>query len=125
MDIKEFQKLVEPKAKRSKLLPYLSQILELKSNGYSNLQITEWLKLNDIEVTQEAVRKFINNKNSEKNSPALGLLKTSTEVIERNAATNIAIETHGLSAKQIREKNADKYCPESTNPLLKRLMKDQ
>ena len=38
---------------------YLSQILHLKNCGYSNPQIRDWLKMNQITVTHQAVRKFI------------------------------------------------------------------
>ena len=58
-DIDTFMKTYPPKAKISCMERYVSQILHLKKSGYSNPQIRDWLKMNHIEVTHEAVRKFI------------------------------------------------------------------
>ena len=70
MDITEFEKQVKPRAKRSKLEPYKAQIFELKTKGYTNLQVSEWLALNGMKVTSEAVRKFIKTREGkEKNAP--------------------------------------------------------
>lgn len=62
MDIEEFEKSVAPKAKRSRLEPFQSQIFELKSKGYANWQVSEWLAANGVKVSQEAVRKFIKSR---------------------------------------------------------------
>ncbi len=62
MDIEEFEKKVQPGAKRSRLEPFQVQIFELKSKKYTNLQIREWLAANGVNVSQEAVRKFINSR---------------------------------------------------------------
>lgn len=83
MDIDEFERTTQPKAKRSKLEPFQAEIFELKRKGYANWQIRDWLSTNDIEVTQEAVRKFIKNreKSIEKKHiapPVLAAEKTST-----------------------------------------------
>jgi orotate phosphoribosyltransferase-like protein len=59
MDIEEFVQGVQPKKKRSRLLPFREQIMTLKSQGYTDLQISEWLALNKLEVSREAVRKFV------------------------------------------------------------------
>lgn len=58
-DIDIFMKTYPPKAKISCMERYVNQILVLRRNGYSNPQIRDWLELNDVIVTQEAVRKFI------------------------------------------------------------------
>lgn len=62
MDVDEFQAAMEPKAKRSKMEPYRAQIFELKGKGYANWQIKEFLGKNGVEVTTEAVRKFIKSR---------------------------------------------------------------
>ncbi|MCH8622954.1 hypothetical protein [Undibacterium sp. TS12] len=62
MDIEEFEKKVQPGAKRSRLEPFQVQIFELKSKRYTNLQIREWLAANGVKVSQEAVRKFISSR---------------------------------------------------------------
>jgi beta-lactam-binding protein with PASTA domain len=58
MDIEEFTKGVQPRKKRSKLLPYRSQIELLKSQGYTYPQIRDWLALNNIKVSSQMVQKF-------------------------------------------------------------------
>lgn len=62
MDISEFQKNTVPGAKKSVLDPHLKEIRQLKNTGYSNKQIKDWLDLNGIKVSQEAVRKFIKSR---------------------------------------------------------------
>jgi len=62
MDIEEFEKQVEPRAKRSRLEPFQAQIFELKAKGYANWQVCEWLAANGLKVSQEAVRKFIKSR---------------------------------------------------------------
>jgi len=59
MNLDEFSAQVEPKAKRSRLEPYFAEIFDLKTRGYANWQIREFLSRNGVDVTVEAVRKFI------------------------------------------------------------------
>lgn len=59
MDIEEFAKKVQPRKKRSRLIPFTEQIMTLKSQGYTDLQIRDWLALNEVEVSREMVRKFV------------------------------------------------------------------
>jgi hypothetical protein len=58
-DLETFMKTYPPKAKISCMEKYVSQILHLKKNGYSNPQIRDWLEMNQIVVTHQAVRQFI------------------------------------------------------------------
>lgn len=62
MDIEEFAKQVQPRAKRSQLDPYKEQIFTLKARGYANWQIRDWLATVGIKCSQEAVRKFIKSR---------------------------------------------------------------
>lgn len=64
MDIDEFEKRMQPSAKRSKLEPFQAQIFELKSKGYANWQVCEWLVANGVKVSQEGLRKFIKSRES-------------------------------------------------------------
>ncbi|MFC0134547.1 KorA protein [Massilia eurypsychrophila] len=66
MDIEEFAKQVQPRKKRSRLIPFKEQIMALKSQGYTDLQIRDWLALNKVEVSREMVRKFVAKQVSEK-----------------------------------------------------------
>lgn len=61
MDINEFVQRVQPRKKRSRLIPFAGQIKALKMQGYTDLQIRDWLAANGIEVSRESVRKFIKN----------------------------------------------------------------
>lgn len=58
MDIEEFVKQVQPRKKRSRLIPFTDQIMTLKTQGYTDLQIRDWLAANGIAVSRETVRKF-------------------------------------------------------------------
>ncbi|WP_232460043.1 hypothetical protein [Curvibacter sp. AEP1-3] len=62
MDIEEFEKRQQPRAKRSRLEPFQAQIFELKAKGYANWQVCEWLAANGLKVSPEAVRKFIKSR---------------------------------------------------------------
>jgi hypothetical protein len=58
-DLETFMNTYPPKAKISCMEKYVSQILQLKKSGYSNPQIRDWLEMNQIVVTHQAVRQFI------------------------------------------------------------------
>lgn len=61
MDINEFTQQVQPRKKRSRLLQYKVEISSLKKRCYTDQQIRDWLAQNGIDVSREAVRKFIKN----------------------------------------------------------------
>ncbi len=63
--IEEFEKQEQPRAKRSRLEPYLVQIFRLKSQGYANHQVCKWLSSNGVKVSPEAVRKFVKSRSDE------------------------------------------------------------
>lgn len=58
MDIKEFLSNVQPGKKVSRLKRYEQEINELKSKGYTDDQIRQWLAKNNVVVSREAVRRF-------------------------------------------------------------------
>lgn len=58
MDINEFLSNVQPGKKVSRLKKYEREISELKSKGYTDDQIRQWLAQNDVVVSREAVRRF-------------------------------------------------------------------
>lgn len=60
MDIDAFKQSVAPRSKRSKIEPHKEAVLTLKEQGYTNKQIKEYLDANNVSVSVEAVRKFIN-----------------------------------------------------------------
>lgn len=138
MDINEFIKQVRPRAKRSQLDPFKSQIFELRALGYANGQIRDWLATNGIEVTQESVRKFVVTRESANAQPAFkemsvvirqsdqgtsqGLVATSPTTGGDSDTDEPGAASAGLSSKQRREKRADEFI-KSENTVLNKLAK--
>lgn len=138
MDISEFIKQVKPRAKRSQLDPFKSQIFELRELGYSNGQIRDWLATNGIEVTQESVRKFVVTRESASAQAAnrekavvvrqsdqgtsQGLVATPPLRDGDNETDEPGAAAAGLSPKQRREKRADEFI-KSENTVLNKLVK--
>ncbi len=132
MDIEEFEKKVQPRAKRSRLEPFQAQIFELKAKGYANWQVCEWLAANDLKVSQEAVRKFIKSR-EDKGEPVTA--RTSTVLATKPAAalqvptpkgeSEAPVEDEDLShltSRERRERRASQFIKEdSSNSLLKKL----
>lgn len=65
MDLDQFVQSVAPRKKRSRLLPYSGEIGLLKSRGYTDQQIQEWLSTVGVFVSREAVRKFAKSINTD------------------------------------------------------------
>lgn len=138
MDINEFIKQVKPRAKRSQLDPFKSQIFELRELGYANGQIRDWLATIGIEVTQESVRKFVVTRESANAPPAQrektvvvsqsdqgtsqGPAVTSTFAGGDSDADEPGAAAAGLSPKQRREKRAEEFI-KSENTVLNKLVK--
>lgn len=59
MDVEEFAKKVKPKAKKSQMEPFTAQIFDLKNRGYADDQVKEWLELNGLVVSRQAVQQFV------------------------------------------------------------------
>jgi hypothetical protein len=138
MDISEFIKQVKPRAKRSQLDPFRSQIFELRELGYANGQIRDWLATNGIEVTQESVRKFVVTRESANAQPthqeksvvfrqrdqgtSQGLVVTPPFGGGNSNTDEPGAAAAGLSPKQRREQRADEFIkPENT--LLNKIVK--
>ena len=136
MDINEFVEQVKPRAKRSQLDPFKSQIFELRDLGYANRQIRDWLATNGIEVTQESVRKFVITRESADARPAnqertVAVRRRDSEASPGLIASSIGGDSDtdepgaaaaGLSPKQRREKRADEFI-KSENTVLNKLVK--
>jgi DNA-binding transcriptional MerR regulator len=123
MNVDDFLKATEPKVKRSVLDPFYDDIKKLRDHGRTLSQVCDYLKLNNVEITVAGLSKFLERRNKNKIDSVVKKIEKTVQSItqEDDKVTEIADDTNGLNAKQKREKNADKYCPESTNPLLKRL----
>ena len=109
MDINEFVKRVQPRKKRSRLIPFADQIGQLKAQGYTDLQIRGWLAENGVEVSREAVRKFI--KNAAKpgsQQPTDTVILNSAHKENTTGDTSVPVTNAGLSqADKIRQKLED------------------
>jgi hypothetical protein len=127
MNVDEFLKATEPKTKRSVLDPFYDDIKKLRGHGRTLNQVCDFLKANNVQITIAGLSKFLERRDKNKADSTTKSIKITSPTIspEDNRVTEFENDTTGLSAKQKREKNADKYCPESTNPLLKRLKKDE
>lgn len=91
MDIDEFKRTVQPRQKRSRLLPFTKQIRQLKADGYTDLQISEWLSKNNIAISREAVRKFIKRLPEESASSRKN--ETEAATASSTSASNVETQT--------------------------------
>lgn len=148
MDIEEFEKKVQPRAKRSRLEPFQAQIFELKAKGYANWQVCEWLAANDLKVSQEAVRKFIKSREGKAervHAPLSGSQSTQGQRVHASTLTGHQADKPAaapqdptpkgesaapaeeedlshLTSRERRERRASQFIKEdSSNPLLKKL----
>lgn len=133
MDVKEFEKQMEPKAKRSRLEPFQAQIFELKEKGYANWQICKYLEDNGITISQEGLRKFIKSRDGQpipSTVAGTGGLHNPKPAKEPTPAAQVAdvpeVEQQGLGdvldAKKQEEKTSQ-YIKNSSNPLVNRSKK--
>jgi len=109
MDIEEFAKKVQPRKKRSRLIPFKDQIMTLKSQGYTDLQIRDWLALNEVEVSREMVRKFVAKQASAKqpdlqSSNALASSNTGSKTVDSAPAIDQAAKPGMSQADKMRIK---------------------
>jgi predicted transcriptional regulator len=126
MDIEEFQMLVNPSMKRSRLELFRPQILELKAKGYANRQVRDWLAANGLSVSQQSVQQFL--KKNTKLDSSNGIINEDDclEKTENNSSikneekckTIGKIDTETLRMK--REREANRFIKdEPSNQLLK------
>ena len=71
--LEAFMKNNSPESKASCMEKYIEQIFHLKQNGYSYPQIRDWLKLNGITVTHQAIRQFVFRRIKENSTSATSL----------------------------------------------------
>lgn len=125
MKIEDFEKQVQPAGKRSRLEPFRVQIATLKGKGYTNGQVLEFLKANGVSVSLEAVRKYVNRMDC-----TIQKVPSNPEVVPANVSQDAPkkeAEQDGgsfggfVSAKQKRERMADRYAPQDdvSNALIK------
>lgn len=88
MDIDDFEKQNAPRAKRSQLDPFRTQIFELKARGYVLRQIAEYLEQNGVSVSPQAVSKYI--KSREQMEPASPQVTSTVTASKSNPVTPAA-----------------------------------
>lgn len=96
MDINEFLKNVQPGKKVSRLKKYEQEISELKSKGYTDDQIRQWLAQNDLVVSREAVRRF-----------AKKISQTATPQLSDNKAVEVTNKANESNAEKIQRRLAE------------------
>lgn len=127
MDIEEFEKRQQPRAKRSRLEPFQVQIFELKAKGYANWQVCQWLAENGLKISQEGLRKFIKSRENSSPSPAsmpsantapasAAPEVSSAPAVPEVGASSPADYLAGLDKKQKREKLADRFLGDEAKP---------
>ena len=127
MDIEEFEKRQQPRAKRSRLEPFQAEIFELKAKGYANWQVCEWLAANGLKVSPEAVRKFIKSRDGSTSpasmqsantalASAAPVVSSAPPVVPEADENSPADDLAGLDKKQRREKLADRFIGEESKP---------
>jgi hypothetical protein len=129
MDIEEFKKQVSPSAKRSRLEPFRSQILELKANGYADWQVRDWLAGNGLEVSRQAVQQFFKKIASKPQPPAQPAPRTSAigETQPKTEPVSEVTEHMNVETERARrERKAQQFIrDEPSNSILKTLNKDR
>ncbi len=68
MDITEFKNRASPSAIPSKLAAFEKDILHLHQEGYTNIQITEYLSHNGCKVSHQAISKFLKKRLTKKDA---------------------------------------------------------
>ena len=124
MDIDDFAKQVEPGAKRSRIEPFRTQVFALKEKNYADHQIRDWLEANGLKVSRQAVQQFIKKGNSkpatQQKTTATPIQTQEIKIAERTKPEEIKPQSEikiepenldGLTAKQRREIEANKYIP--------------
>lgn len=137
MDIEEFERKVQPSAKRSRLEPFRTQIFELKAKGYADWQVRDWLAANGLQISRQAVQQFIkkgekgmrvhaSGQHSKPQQPAAApQVFTPKDGVDSPPPAE-SEDLSMLTPKQRRERLADQFIKtesQSTNPLLKSILK--
>lgn len=93
--------------KRSRLIPFADQIWTLKTQGYTDLQIRDWLAENGVEVSRETVRKFIKKAAKTGNAKQASNATTKSDITSNEnmeSETSVPVEKSGSTqAEKIRQ----------------------
>lgn len=74
--------------KRSKLAPFQDDILLLKQNGYTDMQVLEFLAMNGVKVAQSTLNQFVHSRKQQlqnATNDAASVQTTQTQIAEQQA----------------------------------------
>lgn len=69
MDIEEFVKKHQPGMRASRLDKYAKEIKALKDQKYTDEQIKDWLGTNGVQISREAIRRYVKKLSAKANGP--------------------------------------------------------
>lgn len=103
----EFLKKITPSAKKGKLEPFALQILELRAEGCSFKQISEFLNQNGVQVSIAFLSRFVDKKlaSGMVGSPKIAVAKNKTPLLEDLKPSQTAVpitETNTSSLPDIK-----------------------
>lgn len=111
----EFKKKTKPRSSRvSKLDDYLSLILSLSQDKYSYIQISEFLKLIDVEACPSTIARFVKKKKFEpttKNSTHGNIVNE--QVINKEVVKSVEVDTNPLADLSLPNAKKFSYNPTS------------
>lgn len=94
MDISEFKKKNIPGKKRSKLEPYIAEIIDLQNSDFTLKQICEFLKLKGVTVTIPTLHNWIKRRTgTDKTEPIVTLITQQTTADSRNKDIDLINKT--------------------------------
>ena len=74
--------------KRSKLAPFQDDILLLKQNGYTDMQVLEFLAMNGVKVAQSTLNQFVHSRKQQlqnATNDAASVQTTQTQIAEQQS----------------------------------------
>lgn len=120
-DVEQFLQAVIPAGKRSRLLPYTTQIERLREDGCSLKQICQFLSEQGVVVSAPGLWKFLKNRTAKeiKTKAPVGNPQKFLDIESRSEHTSPRSE-HVISRAETRKQVALEYVkPSSDNPLFK------
>jgi hypothetical protein len=93
MDLKEFKNAAKPAKQRSKLAPFKAAILDLTASDYTLKQIQDFLRANGLNVSLQAISKFLRKHAKAQTPPTAGAAASPQEIQPATDAPLSKVET--------------------------------
>jgi hypothetical protein len=105
MDIEEFVQKHQPGMRTSRLDKYAKEIKALKEKKYTDEQIREWLATNGLQISREAIRRYVKKltTGSQSTTPAPVITESQPKPVEAAAAA----PSNESQAEKLRRKLAE------------------